>query len=126
MKLRIKGNSIRFRVARSELTKLIEEGRIEETIYFTPSEQGRLTYALEQSDLPETRLRYEGSEVTIALPRELAATWAGSDQVGIYDSIDLARNGLLTIAVEKDFACLDRSDSDNVDTFENPLAGANC
>jgi len=30
------------------------------------------------------------------------------------------------VIVEKDFACLDRSDEGNKDTFANPLAGPNC
>ena len=32
----------------------------------------------------------------------------------------------LAIAVEKDFACIDRSDADNTDTFPNPHEGAVC
>ena len=32
MKLRIKGNSLRLRVSRSELTRFLSPGRIEETI----------------------------------------------------------------------------------------------
>jgi hypothetical protein len=38
MKLRIKGNSLRYRVGRSELAKFVDSGRIEDTIYFA-SEQ---------------------------------------------------------------------------------------
>jgi hypothetical protein len=34
MKLRAKGNSLRFRVSRSELSRLMQTGRIEETIQF--------------------------------------------------------------------------------------------
>ena len=33
MKLRIKGNSLRLRVSRSEVTRLIDTGHIEETIF---------------------------------------------------------------------------------------------
>ena len=40
MKLRIKGNSLRFRVTQSELAKLVELGRVEETIYFGPEPDG--------------------------------------------------------------------------------------
>jgi hypothetical protein len=36
MKLSIKGNSLRIRITRSEFGKLIDTGRIEETIYFAP------------------------------------------------------------------------------------------
>lgn len=32
----------------------------------------------------------------------------------------------LELILEKDFACLDRSDADNHDTFPNPLIGASC
>ena len=32
--------------------------------------------------------------------------------------------GSLEVVVEKDFACLDRSDEGNSDNFANPLAGA--
>jgi hypothetical protein len=34
--------------------------------------------------------------------------------------------GSLEVVVEKDFACLDRSDEGNSDNFANPLAGAVC
>jgi hypothetical protein len=42
MKLRINRNSVRFRVRRSEVARLIHFGRVEETVYFTPSEDVRL------------------------------------------------------------------------------------
>lgn len=32
----------------------------------------------------------------------------------------------LELILEKDFACLDRSDADNHDTFPNPFIGASC
>jgi hypothetical protein len=34
--------------------------------------------------------------------------------------------GQLEIAVEKDWACLDKDEAENVDTFPNPNAGASC
>jgi hypothetical protein len=69
MKLRIKGNSLRIRVNRSELMKLIDTGHIEETIYFSSDEQSRLTYALEhESGLNGPTVRYQSPEVVIVLP----------------------------------------------------------
>jgi hypothetical protein len=47
MKLRIRGNSLRFRTTRSEIAKLIETGRIEEEVFFAADNQCKLTYALE-------------------------------------------------------------------------------
>ena len=82
MKIRIKGNSLRFRVTQSELARLIGEGRIDETIYFSPSEDSRLTYVLEhQSSSSSTSLRYRPPEVAIVLSTADLRTWGESDQI---------------------------------------------
>jgi hypothetical protein len=127
MKLRIKGNSLRFRVTRSELAKLIDTGRIGETIFFSPDEYSSLTYALElQPSSTSATLRYRQSEIAIVLSTQEVKVWAESDRVGIYATLDLGARGTLDLLVEKDFACLDLSDAENVDTFPNPNAGATC
>ena len=41
-------------------------------------------------------------------------------------TLDMGSAGSLEVVVEKDFACLDRSDEDNSDSFANPHAGATC
>lgn len=48
--------------------------------------------------------------------------WAKSEQVGVYGEQVVFGGATLTVAVEKDFACIDRSDADNSDTFKNPNA----
>jgi hypothetical protein len=127
MKLRITNNSIRFRVLQSEVTELIKSGRIEETIHFTSDRQPALTYALEKGiGLMSMQLRYEPSGVAILLPNEEAEAWATGNQVGIYATVDRGEYGTLNLVVEKDFACLDLSDADNLDTFPNPQLGAVC
>jgi hypothetical protein len=127
MKIRIKGSSLRFRVTQSELARLTSEGRIDETIYFSPSEDSRLTYALEhQSSSASTTLRYQPPEVAIVLSTADLRHWAESNQVGIYGAADLGIHGVLDLLVEKDFACLDLSDAENIDTFPNPASGAVC
>ena len=49
-----------------------------------------------------------------------------SDQVGITEAIGLGVLGALALLVDKDLACLDRSQEENLDTFPNPNAGAVC
>jgi hypothetical protein len=121
MKLRIKGNSLRLRLTRSEVAKLLDVGHIEETIHFSPEEQSRLTYSLRvEPDLTRATLRYQGPEVVAVLPTKEATTWAQDNQVGIYATVDLGPRGTLDLIVEKDFACVDGSDADNLDTFPNP------
>jgi hypothetical protein len=70
MKLRIKGNSLRLRVSRSELVRFQAGVRIEETIHFTPAPEAKLTYALESALQPfPVTLRYGFHEVTVILRR---------------------------------------------------------
>jgi hypothetical protein len=126
MKLRIKGKSLRFRVTQSELAALLDKGRIEETIRFSSEEHCKLTYALEpDSRIASVGLRYQPPEIAIVLPTQDAQFWGQTDQVGIYAAVDIG-HGSLDLIVEKDFACLDLSDADNIDTFPNPNAGSVC
>lgn len=67
-----------------------------------------------------------GNKVTILIPADQASAWGVTDQVGIAEDISLGDLGSLALLIEKDFACLDRSDEDNQDTFPNPSAGATC
>jgi hypothetical protein len=127
MKLRIKGNSLRLRVSRSELAHFQAGGRIEETIHFTAAPEATLTYALESALKPSpVSVRYGSREVTVILSRDRARIWGAQSEVGVYTTLDMGAAGSLEVVVEKDFACLDRGDEDNSDTFANPLAGATC
>jgi hypothetical protein len=127
MKLRIKGNSLRFRITRSELAKLAAAARLDETVHFSRDEGSSLVYALEHeaSSLSAT-LRYRSPEIVIVLPTRDITALVNTDQVGVYSTIDLGPRGTLDLLVEKDFACLDLSDADNVDTFPNPNPATNC
>ncbi len=127
MKLRITSNSLRFRITRSDLANLISFRRIEETLYLAADEQGRFTYALEHEPrLTRAELRYQPRHIVIVLPTSDTRAWAENDQVGIYARVDLPARRGVDLIVEKDFACLDLSDSENLDKFPNPNMGAVC
>ena len=127
MKLRIKGNSLRLRLTRSELERVVLGDRIEETIQFSPTEHAKLTYALESSKTSKTiSVRYLPQDITVILPEEQLLIWSDVNNVGVYASVDIGKSGVLEIAIEKDFACLDGTDEDNRDTFANPHAGSVC
>jgi hypothetical protein len=126
MKLRIKGNSMRLRVSPSEMMQLLATGRVEETIHFGPEDEAKLTYALEHSPLAdEVTLRYEGHTVAVVIPTREAQEWASGEQVGMYGAAGTIKNRL-DLAVEKDFACLDKSERENQDTYPHPKQGAAC
>ena len=125
MKLRIRGNSLRLRISRSELESLLRGNRIEETIHFTASPEAKLTYALDSAvqSTPIT-IQYESQAVTVTLSKDQAVVWGSESEVGVYGELDNGGTHLLEVIVEKDFACLDGSDEDNIDTFANPHVGA--
>jgi hypothetical protein len=126
MKLRIKGNSLRLRVTPSEMTQLMEAGRIEETIHFAANEEARLTYALEHSaDVTGMAVRYAPREMAVVVSSRDARRWSGSQEVGLYGEAHTSA-GALELAVEKDFACLDKSEAENADRFPNPKQGSAC
>ena len=126
MKLRIKGNSLRFRISPSEMTRLLQSGRIEETIWFGGGDNGSLTYALEHSAQAQAMtVRYVPGEVTVVVTSHEAHRWAEAQDVGLYGETGTS-HGRLEIAVEKDFACLDKDDEANADTFPNPKQGTIC
>jgi hypothetical protein len=122
MKLRIKGDSLRLRVGPAEMARLMETGRIEETIHFGLEDDARLTYALEVAGVDAMTVRHEGMRVAVVLPMASARDWAQGNDVGVYGRVGL-RSGWLEIAVEKDWACLDKRDGEKADTFPNPKQG---
>jgi hypothetical protein len=127
MKLRIKGNSLRLRVSRSELERFLQGERVDEMIHFTADSGAYLTYALQfTSQAASVRVQYEPHSMTVLVSEEQAKLWGEENEVGIYTSIDIGNAGLLEVIIEKDFACLDRSDEENADAFANPHAGSVC
>ena len=73
MKLRIKGNSLRLRVSRTELERFQAEGRVEETVQFTAAPEANLTYALESTPEPiPVTVRYGSREITVILSEDRA------------------------------------------------------
>lgn len=114
MKLRIKGNSIRLRLLRSEVERFAEEGAVSET-----TELGSATfrYSLRASgESQEIRAVFNDGEIAVIIPESEALAWARGDGVGLEKD-----HGGLSIIVEKDFVCLDRPDDpDREDAYPNP------
>ena len=127
MKLRINGKSLRLRVSRSELATLLAGDRVEETIHFAPQAGASFTCALQQDTAAKSpAVHYTDNKVSVLLPPDQAYVWSAPDQVGIAEEISLGAIGSLFLLIEKDFACLDRGEEDNQDTFANPHAGRTC
>jgi hypothetical protein len=118
MKLRIKGNSLRFRLSRTEVSTLAEIGYLEEQTSFG---NNKLTYALQKSDEGNTlSASFEGNKITMFVPSSLVNGWPGNELVGFNANLPLAENNNLYLLLEKDFICLDETTEDQSDNYENP------
>ena len=127
MKLRIKGNSLRVRVTPSEVEQLLRDGVIREHVQFTANPKDRLTYSVISSlSRRTTTAAYQPGDITVSVPEIELKKWARNEEVGVYADVALGDDQRLSVSLEKDFACLDRSDADNEDTFPNPNLAAAC
>ncbi len=120
MKLRIRGDSLRFRLTKSEVTSLNEQGWWQDTVTLGSNGMPSLIYRIESANIVEPTILFEASALTARVPLDNVQSWAGSDRiVGIYFTTSWGT----TIAIEKDFRCLDEQrDEDESDNFDNPNA----
>jgi hypothetical protein len=122
MKLRIRGNSIRLRLSQGEVTGLLAEWAIRESVHFSGSPTNCMAYSLQLSpNASEASASFAQGELVVTLPVALAVQWAISDQTGIEHKQPAGDGMELRIVVEKDFRCLQpRPEEDEVDNFPNP------
>ena len=127
MKLRMQGNSIRLRVTRSELSRLQTGQRLDEAVRFGSRPGMTLGYSLQAGTQADPIVvTFEAQQILVTMSGEQLENWSSEHQVGVYASLPIDSSATLEVAIEKDFACLDRSDEHNTDTFANPLAGTLC
>ena len=124
MKLRIKDNSIRFRLTRSEVETLNLTGVVNASTGFPGGR--RLNYVVESSPASVTPAAcYTENPVSVRLPEAMVVALATTEQVSIDDEQVLVAGDKLRVIVEKDFACLSpREDEDESDMYPHPEAGS--
>jgi hypothetical protein len=122
MKLRIRGNSIRLRLGRSEARRLADEGIVEESTVFGPSRAERFTYAIVATSEPSVvSASFADGRIEIRVPSEMVHQWTSTDQVGMDAHQSTADEDGLRILIEKDFECVDAPNGQSrEDAFPNP------
>jgi hypothetical protein len=114
MKIRIKGNSLRYRLTKSDIEHFSKEGYIEETIYLGTQ---KLIYALQRYPEDELTADFNDQKIVLYVPDYIANEWTTTDRVGFENN-----NGALYLLIEKDFKCLDNVAEDQSDNYPNPLS----
>lgn len=124
MKLRIKDNSIRLRLTRSEVDALRDSGTVASTTGFPGGRE--LSYRVESSPasvIPSAF--FSDNAVTVRLPESAVLAWATTEQVSLPGEQLLDDGNQLQILVEKDFVCLtEREGEDESDMYPHPDAVA--
>lgn len=118
MKIRIKGNSIRLRLSKTDIAELTDEGFVMETTNFLGSV---LSYSVEQnSEIDQLSASFDGRKITLQIPSGFVEDWAINDIVGFEANINTTTNNKLHLLIEKDFKCLDQTTDDQSNQYENP------
>ena len=113
MKIRIKGNSLRYRLTKSDVDRLDKEGYVEENTDFGGQ---ILIYALQRYALPGLTASFQNNVITLYMHADMVNDLATTERVGFN-----AVNNQLHLLVEKDFICLDTVAEDQSDNYPNPL-----
>lgn len=119
MKIRIKGNSIRYRLGQSEVARFANIGYLEERTEFPGG--AVFIYRLERKGgLENPGAELLQNRITLYIPESIAAAWTGSEQVGFDHRVSWGEGKELFLLVEKDFVCLDHTLEDQSDNYPNP------
>ncbi|KPM30867.1 Hypothetical protein I595_2844 [Croceitalea dokdonensis DOKDO 023] len=121
MKIRIKDNSVRFRLTKSEVAKFSETGHIESSTSFASS---TFYYALQgKADIAELQADFALDRITIYVPEHLQKEWATNTKVGYSNHFSAEGPNTLSLLIEKDFTCMDATTEDQSDHYPNPKLG---
>ncbi|HEX3383778.1 MAG TPA: hypothetical protein VHS53_01250 [Mucilaginibacter sp.] len=115
MKIRIKGNSIRYRLTKSDIAAIIKDGRLEERTEF--GHGADLVYTLQTTPDYDLSATFHDNRITLFVPHSMIERLANTDEVGFESG-----QGKLFLLVEKDFTCLDNVAEDQSDNYPNPFA----
>ena len=126
MKLRIRGNLLRFRLGRSEVISLGQTGKIEAALNFGLG-QSDFSYALEKTSANEFTGSFVNGKITVCVPELLVSQWVESDEVGIEGRQTQDDHTEMKFLIEKDFVCLNaHNDEDQSDRYPHPKGDEAC
>jgi len=121
MKIRIKGNFVRYRLTQTEVKTLGETGYLEEETHFDAGQ--KFGYALAAKEgISDLQASFEGGKITVFIPSGFAKNWFAEERVGFENEVKVTPGISLKLLVEKDFVCLDDSEEDQSDNYPNPNA----
>ena len=118
MKIRILGNSIRFRLNKPEVEQLCALGKVTQKTQF---KDALFYYAVELSaEATSLSAEFDGKGITFFLPQTMAARWDKDDRIGFQATVNVNDQEALSLLLEKDFTCLVPRGEDESEHYPNP------
>jgi hypothetical protein len=118
MKIRIRDNSLRIRLSRSEVELFKQEGHLQAQTDFGSN---TFYYAVNRTDDESMSAEFINTRITLFVPQHLLQNWATTNLVALEYNFPLDNGSHLHLLLEKDFKCIDAVTSeDQSDYFENP------
>jgi len=119
MKIRIRGNTIRFRLTKPEVETFCSTGFLEAKIDFYPEP---FSYSIQTDEsLWELKAVFLNGRLTLLVPAAWIKDWVISNRTGFESSMVTGQGVHIDLLLEKDFKCLDQTVGDQSDQYENPL-----
>jgi hypothetical protein len=119
MKIRLNGNSIRYRLSKTDIANFGEHGLIEEKTEFPNNKS--FYYCLQKKEgIKNIEATFSENRICIFVPEIIAAEWTTTDVVGFDSKMSLGEEKELLLLIEKDFVCLDQTWEDQHDNYPNP------
>ena len=119
MKIRIKDNTLRFRLNKPEVEEFGKTGMLEGRTEISPLP---FIYTLKSSpSINGLMASFQNNTITMMVPALWVEEWVGSSRTGFDGKMTTENGNHIFLLLEKDFKCLDDTLEDQVDNYENPL-----
>jgi len=118
MKIRIKGDSIRFRLTQTEVQTLSEDGKIDDSTNFGDVQ---FSYGVTLNNtIDNLQVSFNNNSIVIEIPEAIGKSWYSNDIITFEHTVKTTKGNNLYLLIEKDFTCLDNTIEDQSDNYPNP------
>lgn len=118
MKIRIKGDSIRLRLTKTDVQNLKKYGIVEESTIIGAQEIFKYSLVSNQ-DIPSIAAEFRANKITVFLSQKETQILTETNEITVEGFQNNGKDKGLFLLVEKDLQCLDTTSEDQSDMYEN-------
>lgn len=118
MKIRIKGDSIRLRLTKTDVQNLKKYGIVEESTIIGAQEIFKYSLVLNQ-DISSIAAEFRANKITVFLSQKETQILTETNEITVEGFQNNGKDKGLFLLVEKDLQCLDTTSEDQSDMYEN-------